>query len=227
MSIVPAITVAIMLSSCNNPSSNVNQNESSTEKNDTMEKKAYTKKYTNADFYKNGELQQDVVLAAYKDMFEFYGVPWSENLEKNFWGIDFGLGDMENTGMGGIFWHNDAEHGYFGHEIYLLPGQMIVEHWHVKTDFPAKHEAWKVNHGWCYNFGIGEATPNPPTLPESQNGHITVKNFAIQKVDEVLALKELESPHFLRAGDNGCIITEYGTYHDGNGLRFRNPKAKL
>lgn len=193
----------------------------------TTAMKTYQKKYTNADFYKDGVLQQDVVKAAYQDMMAFYGVPWTDNLEKNFWGIDFGLGDMENVGMGGIFWHNDAEYGYFGHEIYLLPGQMILEHWHVKTDHPAKHETWRVNHGWAYNFSIGEATANPPVLPASQAGFISVQNFTVQKEDMVLSLKELESPHFLMAGDEGAIITEYGTYHDGAGLRFRNPGAKF
>ena len=38
--------------------------------------------------------------------------------------------------MGGIFWVNDPEYGYFAHAIYLLPGQMIPEHAHVKTNFP-------------------------------------------------------------------------------------------
>ncbi len=29
------------------------------------------------------------------------------------------------------------------------------------------------------------------------------------------------------AGENGAIVTEYGTYHDNAGLRFTNPRAKL
>jgi hypothetical protein len=210
--------------SCASPATK--EKEQTTENNATMEK-VYQKKYTNADFYKDGVLQQDVVLAAYKEMMAFYGVDWTPTLEKDFWGIDFGLGDIEHVGMGGIFWYNDAEHGYFGHEIYLLPGQMIPEHWHVATAYPAKHEAWRVNKGWVYNFGTGEATPNAPAMPASQEGNITVKNFVVQRPDEVTSLKETESPHFLMAGPEGAIVTEYGTYHDGEGLRLRNPKAKM
>ena len=218
-----AAAAVLTLSACGSSTGN---NEKTTE-NTTAMKGKYQKKYTNADFYKDGVLQEDVVKAAYKDMMAFYGVEWSDNLENNFWGIDFGLGDMEHVGMGGIFWYNDPVNGYFGHEIYLLPGQMIPEHWHVKTEYPAKHETWRVNKGWCYNFGIGDPTPNPPAMPESQEGNITVKNFTIQKLDEILSLKEIESPHFLMAGDEGAIVTEYGTYHDGAGLRLRNPKAKM
>lgn len=187
------------------------------------EAKVYQKKYTNADYYKDGKIQVDVVVAAYKDMLDFYGLPWSADLEKNIWITDFELGDFENAGMAGIFWVNDSIHSYFGHEIYLLPGQMIPEHAHVKTKFPAKFESWRVIKGWCYNFGIGEASPDAPAVPASQVNHITAKNCTKQQVDQVLHLKEIESPHFLYAGDEGAVVSEYASYHDGEGLRFTNP----
>ena len=187
----------------------------------------YVKKYTNADFYKDGKLDPQIALAAYLDMFEHYGVPYSDFLKENLWITDFNLGDFENVGMAGIFWVNDPEHKYLGHEIYLLPGQMIVEHSHVATEYPAKFESWQVRHGWVYNYSIGDATPNPPQLPESQNGFITVEHFHKQFVDEIIHLAEIESPHFLLAGPNGAIVTEYASYHDGNGLLFTNPNVEF
>jgi len=98
-------------------------------------KEPYVKKYTNDDFYKNGELDPQIALAAYLDMLEHYGVPYSDFLKENLWITDFSLGDFENVGMAGIFWVNDQEHKYLGHEIYLLPGQMIVEHRHIATEY--------------------------------------------------------------------------------------------
>lgn len=187
----------------------------------------YTKKYTNADFYKNGELDPETALNAYLDMFEHYGVPYSDFLKENLWITDFNLGDFENVGMAGIFWVNDPEHKYLGHEIYLLPGQMIVEHRHVATEYPAKFESWQVRHGWAYNYSIGDPSPDPPQLPESQKGHITVSHFQKQFVDEVIHLAELESPHFLLAGPEGAIVTEFANYHDGDGLRFTNPNVEF
>jgi hypothetical protein len=62
-------------------------------------------------------------------------------------------------------------------------------------------------------------------LPESQKGAITSLNFVRQEVDEVVSLKKAESFHFLFAGDNGAIVSEYANYHDGAGLRFTNPKV--
>jgi D-lyxose ketol-isomerase len=184
----------------------------------------FTKKYTNADYYKDGKIQPEIVKKAYLEMLENYGVPYSATLKAGIWMTDFSLGDFEHVGMAGIFWVNDSVHGYFGHEIYLLPGQMIPEHFHVASSFPAKYESWRVTHGSCYNFGIGEPTPNPPLLPVSQKEYITSLNFVRQEVDEVVSLKKVESPHFLFAGDNGAIVAEYATYHDGAGLRFTNPK---
>ena len=187
----------------------------------------YSKKYTNADFYKDGKFDQQVAIEAMKDMFKFYDVPFTELMAKDMWVTDFGLGDFENVGMGGIFWINGAEHGYFAHAIYLLPGQMIPEHAHVKTKFPAKHESWMVEKGWVYNFSvIGDETPNAPAIPAS-HGPIKSKNFVVQKVGDVLRLKELESFHFMMAGPEGAIVDEWACYHDNDGLRFTNPKASL
>lgn len=187
----------------------------------------YSKKYTNADFYKDGKFQQEVAMQAMKDMFAFYDVPFTELMAKDLWVTDFGVGDFENVGMGGIFWVNNAEQGYFAHAIYLLPGQMIPEHAHVATKFPAKHETWMVEKGWAYNFSeIGDETPNAPAIPAS-HGPIKSKNFVVQKVGEVLPLKELTTFHFLMAGPEGAIVSEWATYHDNAGLRFTNTKAAL
>ena len=187
----------------------------------------YSKKYTNADFYKDGKFQQDVAMEAMKDMFAFYGVPFTELMAKDMWVTDFGLGDFENVGMGGIFWVNDPEYGYFAHAIYLLPGQMIPEHAHVKTKFPAKHESWMVEKGWVYNFSeVGDETPNAPAIPAT-HGAIKSKNFVVQNVGDVLRLKKLETFHFMMAGPEGAIVDEWACYHDNDGLRFTNTKAAL
>ncbi len=190
-------------------------------------KAKYVKKYTNKDFYKDGKFDQATAIKAMKHMFAFYGIPFTPFMEKNFWVTDFGMGDFENLGMGGIFWVNDKKHGYFAHGIYLLPGQMIPEHAHLPTDKPAKFESWMVTKGWAYNFSeVGEATPNPPTIPAS-HGPIKSKNFVIQKAGEIIHLKKIETFHFLKAGDEGAIIDEWASYHDNAGLRFTSPKAKL
>ena len=211
----------VILTACGGTNSN-NSNNS------VMNQKTYVKKYTNADFYTDGKFNEEVAFKAFKDMFEFYGEPFTPLMEKDMWVVDFGLGDFENVGMGGIFWVNDLEHNYFAHEIYLLPGQMIAEHAHVPTEHAAKFETWMVRHGMCYNFSeIGDPTPNPPAIPESQKSTVISKNFVEQHVGEVVHLKKIETFHFLKAGPEGAIVSEWASYHDGNGLRFTNPKGQL
>ena len=49
----------------------------------------YSKKYTNADFYKDGKFQQDVAMEAMKDMFAFYDVPFTKLMATDMWVNDF------------------------------------------------------------------------------------------------------------------------------------------
>lgn len=216
---------AFLFSACDTKTNSTNSSDNN-ESMVTNAKKPFTKKYTNKDFYKDGKFDGETALKAYLEMFEHYGVSFTPFMKENMWISDFELGDFEHAGMAGVFWVNDSINGHFGHEIYLLPGQMIPEHCHEATaSYPAKFESWMVRNGSAFNFGIGEPTPNAPQLPESQKGAITVSNFVVMEEGDILPLKKLLSRHFLLAGDNGTVISEFGTYQDGNGLKFTNPKA--
>lgn len=88
----------ISLNACN-----CNKNAENCDKNTTCKNKKemkYSKKYTNADFYKDGKFDEAVAFEAFKDMFEFYDVPFTDFMGKEMWVTDFGLGDFENVGMG-------------------------------------------------------------------------------------------------------------------------------
>ncbi|MFO0929326.1 MAG: hypothetical protein U0736_20255 [Gemmataceae bacterium] len=184
----------------------------------------------NEDFYTGGKFDQDKAKEAYFAMMKRYHYPIPENLRKNMWVADFNLGDFAHVGMAGIFWYNDKATNVFGHEIFLLPGQMIVEHAHVQAgDVAPKREAWQVRHGWICTFG--EGTPSeaacPVELPVSQKDFITVRAWNQVKEGEVDHLKRATAKHFMVAGPHGAIVTEYGTFHDNAGLRFTNPKVKF
>jgi len=187
-------------------------------------------KLTNEQFYdKDGKFLADKARQAYYDMFARFHYPNPKPQQELMWVQDFGMGDFIHAGMAGVFWFNDKENNYFGHDIYLLPGQQIPEHKHLKTeDAVAKREAWHVRHGMIYCLGTGpETKPMPVKLPESQEKTRTVKNCCRVMPGEVNSLNEAEAFHFMIAGPEGAIVTEYATYHDGAGLRFANPKATL
>ena len=135
-------------------------------------------------------------------MFRRFGYPISETLRKGIWVLDFHLGDFANVGMAGIFWLNRQDYGYFGHEIYLLPGQMIPEHQHLATDKgPAKMESWQPRHGMIYTFGEGEPTPEFfAKIPASQRDIVKSRHCKPLTIDEVGDLNRREAWHFMVAG---------------------------
>ena len=184
----------------------------------------------NADFYDaSGKFDVEKARQAYYAMFARFNYPNPEPQQKAMWVTDFGLGDFVHVGMAGIMWVNDKQYNYFGHEIYLLPGQQIAEHKHVKTqDAAAKMESWHVRHGMIWCFGEGEeTTPLPVKLAESQEQFRTVKHAHRVMPGEVYTLNRPEAFHFMIAGPEGAIVTEYATYHDGAALRFANPAVKF
>jgi len=184
-------------------------------------------KYVKSDFYDNGVFNKKKAFQAYFDLMDRFGYPISPILRTDqFWTSDFAQDDFLNVGMGGVFWVNDTEHKYFAHEIYLLPGQMIVEHRHHKVpEGAAKMESWHVRHGMVYSFSDEEPTKNLPIkLPESQLKIKGITAFHCQplQLGEMAQLNRLEAPHFLVAGPEGAIVSEYASPHYGSGLDFTN-----
>jgi len=189
------------------------------------------KKYSNEHFYDDdGKFDAAAAKNAYYEMMRYYDYPIVPRLgSKDFWTVDFGLGKFTEVGMAGIFWVNNKEHNYFGHEIYLLGGQMIPEHWHVATaEGGAKLEAWQVRYGWVYIYGEGEATAGvEQRIPPTHKKYAVARREKKLNPGEVGILGSAEEKHWMLAGPDGAIVTEYATYHDGNGLRFSHPEISF
>ena len=191
---------------------------------------AALRKYKNEDFYKDGKFNAEAAKQAYYEMMASFNYPIPDRLRgPDFWTLDFGLGKFTEVGMAGMFWVNNKKDNYFGHEIYLLPGQMIPEHKHVKTaDAGPKMEAWHVRHGWINIYGEGEATPGvEERIPPSHKECCKARKEQKLMPGEVGMLAGPEQWHWMKAGPEGAIVTEYATYHDGAGLRFSHPNVKM
>jgi hypothetical protein len=106
---------------------------------------------------------------------------------------------------------------------------MIPEHYHVKTaDARAKMEAWQLRHGSVTLVGEGEPSSDAKNvIPGSEFPNTTVRHCTRLKCGEYGKLNRAEARHFMVAGPEGCIVTEYASYHDMAGLRFTNPKLKV
>jgi len=186
-------------------------------------------KNDNSYYYTQGKFDEAKAREAYFEMMERFGYPISENLRNNMWASDFSLGKFTEVGMAGIFWINEIEGKYFGHEIFLLPGQMIAEHAHIGTEKAGpKMEGWHVRNGDVYFFGEGQESGEAvKIIPSSEFDFTTVRNITYCKPGEVGKLNRAEAKHFMVGGSGGVVVTEYGSYHDSGGLKFTNPKVSF
>jgi D-lyxose ketol-isomerase len=208
----------------------------------------------NAAFYQgDGAFDQTSAKQAYYAMMKAFGYPVQDVLKTDaFWVCDFVQRDFENLGMAGVFWINaqgnygkngvqaykgefkDSLYGYLGHEIYLLPGQVLPEHHHIggSEGYGPKMESWHVRYGSVDFFGEykGEGTETLISdMPEKDRpwgyGQAWFKSkYVAQRTAQSGKLYTLEDPeswHFQRAGANGAIVSEYATYH--NQVEFSKP----
>ncbi len=189
------------------------------------------KKLKNEDFYQSdGTFDAEKAKQAYYDMMEYHHYPIVPRLKtEEFWAVDFGLGQFTEVGMAGIFWVNNLEGNYFGHEIYLLPGQMIPEHSHKRTETAGpKMEAWQVRHGSVRIYSTGDPTPDvTERIPPIHRNMAVARTERELLPGEVGHLNKAGHMHWMLGGPEGGIVTEYATYHDGDGLRFTHPKVSL
>jgi D-lyxose ketol-isomerase len=193
--------------------------------------KSKYQQYKNEDFYKaDGTLDTEKAKQAYYEMMDHFNSPILDRLKgEEFWAIDFGLGRFAEVGMAGIFWVNNLKDNYFGHEIYLLPGQRIPEHGHDKTAKAGpKMEAWMPRNGVIDIYGEGTPTPGVDAdIPEADKPYWIAKTKKKLLPGEVGQLETAGAMHWMMAGDEGAIVSEFATYHDGDGLKFSNPNVKL
>jgi len=192
----------------------------------------------NSDFYDAaGKFNVEAAKDAYLAFCKAVGYPFGKKLRETMWVADFALGRFLEVGLGGNFWINDKKYNYTSLEMFLLPNQMVPEHWHVdwhteseKYDehVPAKMESWHVRYGSSYTYGEGPATPKIGVqIHESEKEFITVFNETVLHVGEVTGIKKPLEKHWQQAGPQGAIITESSTYHRGDAVRFTNPNIKF
>ena len=205
----------------------------------------------------DGSFNQTVAKEAYYDLMRAYHYPIPALLKSDaFWVADFVQADFAKLGMAGIFWKNesgiygeagtkayqgdfkDDHFGYLGHDIFLLPGQVLPEHNHLgnggNQGLGPKMETWHVRHGSVEFFGEhqGPAGETPISeMPEHERpwgyGESWFKSKYVKQCDagELYTLNDPESWHFMRAGKNGAIVSEYATYH--NDVKFSKPNMEF
>lgn len=188
--------------------------------------------FKNADFYTaDGKFNEEAAKRAYFDLMAYYNYPVNDTVRKTVFVADMSLGKFTEVGLAAVMLVNEKEGNYAALDVFLLPGQMIPEHWHVPEPdqkVGAKLESWYVRYGSTFTYGVGEPTnPIAVKIPECQKEFVTVRHEKKLNPGDTTGVAKALDRHWQLAGDKGCIFTEVATYHAGSAVRFADPKIKF
>ncbi len=179
--------------------------------------------FDNATFYDaDGKFLPDVAKEAYITLMEYHGYPIFPDIKEKLWVSDYGTGQFTKLGLGANMFINNEQERYMSMDLFLLPSQMLPEHYHLSTDkHPSKMEGWTVRHGMSYVYGEGEPTvPMKAVVPQCHMlGTVTVKHEVVLSPGEFTPLVRATARHWQFGGPEGAIMTETATVHDDAGVR--------
>ena len=180
--------------------------------------------FDNDKFYRtDGSFDVEAGKDAYIAVMNYHGYPVFDGLREQLWVSDYGTGQFTKLGLGAIMFLNDEEDRFMVMDLYLLPNQMLPEHYHLPTEKGvAKLEGWLVRYGLSYVYGEGDGDPEniKAKIPACHmNGTASVYNEVILRPGETTKLNRATARHWQFAGPEGAIITESANFHDNDGVR--------
>jgi D-lyxose ketol-isomerase len=183
--------------------------------------------FNSADFYDaqgkfNVEKGKDAVMALCKH----HGYPVFPDLREKLWIADYGIGHFTEVGLAAYMFVNNVEDGYMLMDIFLLPGQMLPEHWHLEGEGnPAKREGWLVRWGLSHIVGIGEPNLGSDVVVPKwhMGGKVTTQHDTVATPGTFVKLAKVGSRHWQLAGPEGAIITEVANVHTNSAVRHSDP----
>lgn len=185
-------------------------------------------RFNNTEFYDaENKFDEEKAKDAVMKMCEHHGYPIFPNMRDQLWVSDYGAGQFATMGLAAIMFINNVEDRYMMLDIFLLPNQMLPEHWHLEAeDNPAKMEGWLVRWGVSHIVGIGE--PNlgeDVVIPKCHwNGKATTEHEVVGTPGTFVKLAKVESRHWQYGGPDGAIVTEVANVHTNSGVRHTDPK---
>ena len=215
--LMTAIIAGVLLAGCCDKQA---QNMSAVDK----KKDAASITFDNSYYYKDGVFQEDKAKDAVVALMEYYDYPVFPGVRDMLWVSDYGTGEYANVGLACIGFVNNEGDLYMLQDLYLMPGQMLPEHWHEKpSNLPVKMEAWTIRNGKSYIVGIGEDNlaqfPYVKVPKAHMDGKVTVMNVVEATPGMTVLLKEPYSRHWQFAGPEGAIMSEVANVHSNADVR--------
>ncbi|TWU39769.1 cupin domain-containing protein [Novipirellula artificiosorum] len=180
----------------------------------------------NADFYTDGKFDVEKAKDGLIAMCRRFGYPIFPEFREKLWVSDYGTGKYAELGLAALMHENhSSEDGVFMlMDLFLMPGQMLPEHWHLEGDLGiVKNEGWLVRWGKSYIGGIGNN--NIAMYPEIKipqvhcKGTTTTHHVVPATPGMFVPLAEIKSRHWQFAGPEGAIINEVANLHTDSAVR--------
>jgi D-lyxose ketol-isomerase len=157
------------------------------------------------------------------DYFKKAGIVLASNEEQNIEVVDFGLNELESTGLEIITYVNTDR--VCAKELVLFPGQTCPEHRHPPVQGePGKEETFRCRWGEVYLYVPGEKTLNPKAKPpKGREKWYSVWHEVVLNPGEQYTLKP-NTLHWFQAGKDGAIVSEFSTKSRDESDMFTDPE---
>ena len=184
--------------------------------------------FDNASFYgADGKFDVEKGRDAIVTLMKYHNYPIFPGMREKIWVSDYGTGQFTKLGLAAYLFKNNEEDKYMLMDLFLLPGQMLPEHWHLDGDSnPAKREGWLVRWGLSHIVGAGEPNLGKDVVVPAchHNGEVTVKHEVVAGPGTFVSLAKVYTRHWQLAGPEGAIVTEVANVHTESAVRHTDPK---
>lgn len=138
---------------------------------------------------------------------------------------DFGLGELETTGLELITYVNTDR--CCAKELILFPGQTCPEHLHPPVDGkPGKEETFRCRWGEVYLYVEGDRSAEPQRKPPTgSEDHYTVFQEVVLKPGEQFTIWP-GTKHWFQAGEEGAVVSEFSTRSRDEFDIFTDPRIQ-
>jgi D-lyxose ketol-isomerase len=158
-----------------------------------------------------------------RDMLSAAGIVLTPEESENIEVADFGLDDLERTGLEIITYVNTDR--CCAKELVLFPGQTCPEHRHPPIDGrPGKEETFRCRRGEVFLYVPGTPADKPSCAPPvGSQDHYSVWHEIRLGPGEQYTIAP-DTLHWFQAGPEGAVVSEFSTRsHDESDI-FTDPR---
>ena len=161
-----------------------------------------------------------------KEYLDRAGIVITPNEEEEIEVVEFGLGEVEKTGLEIVVYVNTDR--VCAKELVLLPRQTCAQHRHPPRDDgdPGKEETFRCRWGKLYLYIPGPATEEPACRPpKGSEEYYTVWHEIVLEPGDQYTLPS-NTWHWFQGGDEGAVVSEFSTNSQDESDIFLDPRIQ-